>query len=155
MSEYITKHPIDSYTEQVQLLNPSHLNGSGRLFGGQLMQWIDTVAAVVARRHANTNVTTARVADLEFKSPAKTGDLIVLAGKMVYSGRSSMEICVKSYVENLDGKRHLINQAHLILVALDKSGVPCPVPKLIPITEEEKREYEKAKRRKERRDGKN
>ena len=40
----------DSYTEQVQILNQSNINGFGRLFGGQLMQWIDVVAAVVARK---------------------------------------------------------------------------------------------------------
>ena len=41
-----------SRTIQTQILLSQHINGSGRLFGGQLMQWIDIVAAVAARRHA-------------------------------------------------------------------------------------------------------
>ena len=55
------KYVSDSYTEQVQILSQSTLNGYNRLFGGRLMQWIDVVAAVVARRHSNCNVTTAAV----------------------------------------------------------------------------------------------
>ena len=35
------KYPRDSYTEQVQILSQSALNGYNRLFGGRLMQWID------------------------------------------------------------------------------------------------------------------
>ena len=38
------KHVSESYTEQVQILSQSTLNGYNRLFGGQLMQWIDVVA---------------------------------------------------------------------------------------------------------------
>ena len=48
-------------TEQIQILMPEHINGYKRLFGGKLMEWIDVVAAVAARRHSNRNVTTAAV----------------------------------------------------------------------------------------------
>ena len=51
----------DSITEQIQIIMPEHINGYGRLFGGKLMEWIDVVAAVVARRHCNCNVTTVSV----------------------------------------------------------------------------------------------
>ena len=36
----------DSYTVQVHLLNQSHLNHYHRLFGGQLMMWMDEVAGI-------------------------------------------------------------------------------------------------------------
>ena len=52
------KYVRDSYTEHVQILSQSSLNGYKRLFGGRLMEWIDVVAGVVARRHSNRNVTT-------------------------------------------------------------------------------------------------
>jgi len=42
----------ESRTEQVQILTQGTLNGDKRLFGGKLMEWIDVVAAVVARRHS-------------------------------------------------------------------------------------------------------
>ncbi len=149
MSELAAKTPKESCAEQVQILTQSTMNGNNRLFGGKLMEWIDIVAAVTARRHANRNVTTALVDTLEFRSPAKANDLIVLFGKIVYAGRTSMEICVKSYVERLSGKRELINSAYVVLVAIDEDGNPCPVPPLIPETSEECAQYEAAKHRRE------
>lgn len=111
------------------------------------MGWIDIVAVVVARRHSNRNVTTAAVDRLEFKGSAKANNLIVLSGKMIYAGRTSMQVCVKSFVEEQDGSRLLINRAYLTLVALDENEAPCEVPALIPETEEEKLEYAAAELR--------
>ena len=56
----------DSRVETVHIVRPNHLNAAGRLFGGMLMQWIDEVAALVAKRHTHTNVTTASVDNLSF-----------------------------------------------------------------------------------------
>jgi len=132
------KHPSDSYTEQVQILTQGTLNGFKRLFGGQLMEWIDVVAAVVARRHSGHNVTTVAVDNLQFAGPARANDVVLLAAKMTYVGRTSMEVCVKTYVEALDGERELINTAYLVMVALDEFERPAPVPRLVPETDEEK-----------------
>lgn len=77
------KKPSESYTESVQILNRSTMNGYDRLFGGKLMEWIDVIAAVVARRHSKKNVTTVLVNRLEFKKPAFANDLVVLTGKIV------------------------------------------------------------------------
>ncbi|MBQ3868565.1 MAG: acyl-CoA thioesterase, partial [Clostridia bacterium] len=63
------KRVADSYTEQIQILTQSNLNGYNRLFGGQLLAWIDIVAAATARRHSNRNVTTVCVSELVFKAP--------------------------------------------------------------------------------------
>ncbi|MEF9896369.1 MAG: acyl-CoA thioesterase [Clostridia bacterium] len=143
----ITKRVRDSYTEQVQILTQSTMNGFNRLFGGQLMQWIDVVAAVVARRHANRNVTTASIDQLTFEGAAHSNDTLVLKGHITYAGRTSMEVCVRTYVEQLSGELQLINTAYLVLVALDGLERPTQVPGLILETENEKAEYEQAKRR--------
>ncbi len=145
------KRVCDSYAEQVQILTQANLNGYSRLFGGQLMEWIDIVAAVVARRHSECNVTTAVVDMLEFKKPAYANDTVIIKGKVTYVGRTSMEIKVETFVEALCGERTLINTAYLLMVALDENDKPTEVPKLIIETEEEKREFEAAKLRKERR----
>lgn len=68
------KHPADSRTEQVHIITQSDINGFGRLFGGVLMAWIDILAAVVARRHSDRNVTTVFVDTLEFRAPARVND---------------------------------------------------------------------------------
>ncbi len=141
------KEVAESRTEQVQILNQSNINGFGRLFGGQLMQWIDTVAAVVARRHSERNVTTVLVDSLEFKKAAKVNNTLVLNGHLTYVGRTSMEVCVNTYVEALSGERTLINTAYLVMVALDENERPTAVPGLILKTDEEKAEWESAKAR--------
>lgn len=145
----MNKKVSESKTEQVQIISQSDLNGYKRLFGGQLMQWIDTVAGVTARRHCGKNVTTAMVDSLQFKEAAYANDLIVLIGKVTYVGRTSMEVCVRSYVEGLDGMRRLINTAYFVMVALDENEKPSEVPGLMLETEEEKMEWEYAKKRNE------
>ena len=105
------KRVSESRTEQVQILSQGTLNGYKRLFGGKLMEWIDVVAAVTARRHSGRNVTTAAVDSLEFKEAAYANDTLVIIGYITYTGNTSMEICVKTYVESLDGTRRLINKA--------------------------------------------
>lgn len=141
------KTPADSRVERTQILMQSDLNGSHRLFGGRLMEWIDVTAGAVARRHSNHNVTTALVDGLVFRAPAFSDDMVVLEGKMVFVGRTSMEVRVDSFVEALDGTRKLINTANVTLVALDEDGCPCPVPPLIPQTPEERAAFDEAKER--------
>ena len=133
--------------EQVYQVRPEHLNGSGRLFGGRLMEWIDEVAGLVAMRHAQSNVITASVDNLKFIRGVYQGDLLVLIGKMTYVGNTSMEVRVDTYIEHLSGKKELINTAYLVLVALDDHEQPTTVPRLRLETEEEEREWEAGARR--------
>lgn len=143
----IGKKPSESFTESVHILTLGNMNGYSRLFGGKLMEWIDINSAVAARRHSGRNVTTVSVRNLEFKEPAFANDTLVMTSKVVYVGRTSMDICTRSYVEKLDGTRILINSAYLTMVALDEHDRPTPVPPLEPETDEEKRDFEEAKAR--------
>ena len=127
----------DSRVETVHIVRPSHLNGANRLFGGILMQWIDEVAGIVAKRHCGGNVTTASVDNLTFLHGAYQNDLVVIKGKVTWVGSSSMEVCVDTYVENPQGERHRINNAHFMMVALDENDQPVKVPRLILQTEDE------------------
>jgi acyl-CoA hydrolase len=133
-----TKTVTESLVETVHIVQPSHLNGAHRLFGGILMQWIDEVAAIVAKRHCNGNVTTASVDNLTFLQGAYLDDLVVIKGKMTWVGNSSMEVCVDTYVETPTGHRDHINNAHFIMVALDQNDKPVKVPRLLLQTEDEK-----------------
>lgn len=132
------KRVDDSRAETCHLVMPMHLNGANRLFGGVLMQWIDEVAGVVAKRHSNANVTTASVDNLTFLQGAYQNELIIIKGKVTWVGTSSMEVCVDSYVENRQGELHRINNAHFMMVALDDDGKPVKVPRLLLETDDEK-----------------
>lgn len=145
--EIRAKLTADSRTEQVQIVLPQHANSAKRLFGGMLMAWIDVVAAVVARRHANAEVTTACIDTLRFDAPAKVGETILLVGCITYVGRTSMEVRVDTYSESLDGRRERVNRAYLVLVALDEEGRPKEVPGLVLVTDEEREEWQAGERR--------
>jgi acyl-CoA hydrolase len=139
-----------SKTEQVHLIQPSDLNGGNRLFGGALLNWIDEVAAIVAMRHAGVKtVTTAAIDHLEFKSGAYLNDLIVLIGYVVYTGTTSMEVRVDTYVESTDGMRRIINRANVILVALDEHNTPTAIPQLSIENDVQREQYMQAKQRRE------
>lgn len=137
-----------SKTEQVHLIQPSHLNGGMRLFGGTLLNWIDEVAAIVAMRHAGVKtVTTAAIDHLEFKAGAYLNDLIVLIGYVIYTGKTSMEVRVDTYVESTDGMRRPINRANIVLVALDENNEPTPIPQLVLENDIQREEFMQAKLR--------
>ena len=138
-------------TTGVQIVLPQHCNGYARprLFGGQLMAWIDIIGAVAARRFARSAVTTVCVDNLNFISPAYLNDTVVQDARVTWTGRTSMEVRVDSYVEQLDGGRTLVNRAYAVFVALDENDRPSSVPEFIPETDEERSEYEAALRRRE------
>lgn len=136
------KKPGQSYSEQIQIVMSNHINGSQRLFGGRLLEWIDVVAGVVARRHSGCDITTATIDRLQFLSSAHVNDTIVLAGRVTWVGNTSMEVRVDTFVEEFSGKRTLVNRAYLVLVALDKNERPARVPGLLLETDEEWAEWE-------------
>lgn len=143
----ITKSVEDSLTEQQYLICPAHINHYGRLFGGQLLKWIDELAGIVAIRHCGSTVTTAAIDNLQFRGPAYTGDMIVLRGWVTCVGRTSMEVRVDTYREAMDGHRELINKAYIDMVAIDCKGRPMEVPDLAIETEAQRLEWEAAQKR--------
>ena len=143
------KKVADSVVETVHIVRPNHLNGANRLFGGILIQWIDEVAGIVAKRHSMRNVITASIDNLRFIKGAYQNEMVVIIGKLTYVGKTSMEVRVDTYVENREGIRIPINRAYFVMVALDEDDKPVPVPKLILETEAEKAEWEAAEIRRE------
>ena len=128
-------------TTTVQIVMPQHCNGYAkpRLFGGQIMAWIDVIGAVAARRYTSRAVTTVCVDNLSFLKPAFLNDTVVQEAVVTWTGHTSLEVRVNSMVERLNGSRELINRAYLVFVALDGEGKSTEVPKFVPETDEEKK----------------
>ena len=141
------KHISESRTEQQYLIRPAHMNHYGRLFGGELLRWIDELAGIVARRHANANITTAAIDNLQFKAPVYAGQMLMNDRQNTYAGTTSKEVRVDTYTDDLDGMRRVINRAYIVMVAIDDNGRPVPVPDIIIETEEDRMEYESAIKR--------
>ena len=136
-------------TTAVQIVMPQHCNGykKPRLFGGQIMAWIDVIGAVAARRYTQRAVTTVCIDNLTFLQPAYLNDTVVQEAVGTWTGRTSLEVRVDSLVERLDGSRELINRAYAVFVAIDEEDRPVAIPPFVPETTEEKQEYAAAEER--------
>lgn len=143
------KKVSDSTTEQFHMVMHEHINGINRLFGGQLLAWIDETAGIAAKRHCGRDATTVAVDNLHFKSGAYLNDLVVLVGKVTYVGNTSLEVRVDSYIEKNDGSRHPINRAYFVMVCMGDDDRPTKVPPLITENDGEQMEWENAKKRRE------
>ncbi len=143
------KRVSDSTTEQVHVIMYPDINGIDRLFGGQLLKWIDEVAAATARRHCGHDATTVAIDNMNFKAGAYLNEVIVLIGKITHVGNTSMEVRVDTYREEADGSRHPINRAYFVMVGMGKDGKPTPAPGLILENESEQMEWDNAIKRKE------
>lgn len=143
-----TKFPRESVTVKTEHVLPNDTNHVGNLFGGKLMQWVDICAAISAQRHCGHVVVTAAINHVSFDKPILQNSVVTLEAKVSRAFKSSMEVFVDVYVENMvTGQKTKCNEAITTFVAIDENGVPLPVPELIPETDEEKRRYVSALRR--------
>ncbi len=140
--------PTFSRTEMTELVLPGDSNQLGNILGGRLMHWIDLAAAITAARHAGHVAVTASMDSLEFLHPVKVGQVVRLIAQVNWVGRTSMEIGVDVYREDLhDHDVKKTSTAYLTFVALDDTGKPVQVPPLIAETPEEMDRFHQAERR--------
>lgn len=137
-----------SRVKMSELVMPNDTNPLGKLIGGKLMQWMDICAAISAQRHCNRHVVTVAVDNVEFVSAASLGDVVVIEGEVTRAFRTSMELSMRVWAENLrTGSKHLCTTSFYSFVAVDADGKPVPVPEIVPETEMEKYRYEQAEKR--------
>ncbi len=130
------------------LVLPENTNTLGNLMGGQLLNWMDVISAISAHRHCKRIVVTAAVNNVSFQHPIKLGDIVTIEAKVSRAFSSSMEVYMEVFIEdNATGKKLKSNEAIYTFVAVDQLGTPIDVPDLVPETEEEKRRYDGALRR--------
>ena len=140
----------ESASEMTEIVLPNDANVLNALLGGRLMHWIDLAGAMAAHRHSRQHVVTASIDHLDFLVPVRVGDFVILRSSVNRVFHTSMEVGVKVWVENYraEESRH-VSSAYLTFVAVDVNGNRLPVPPVIPETEEEKRRYDGAARRRE------
>lgn len=143
------KHPRESIAITTKVVLPNETNTLGKLFGGQLLSWMDEIAAISAGRHCRGTVVTASISNVSFNVPIELADTVTLEAKVSRAFRTSMEVIIDVWVENREtGELKHCNQAIYTFVSIDQDGKPLPVPEIIPETNEEKERYQAALRRK-------
>lgn len=142
------KHPSDSLVIMNELVLPNDTNLLNNLMGGRLLHWMDICAAMTARKHCSRSVVTASVDGVSFNSPIRLGDVVSLTSKITRTFRTSMEIHIEVWAENMqEGTRLKSNEAYYTFVAVDGYGTPIQVAEIEPENEEEQRKYDGALRR--------
>ena len=133
------RSPRESESTIARAMLPPDANPAGNVFGGTILKMIDEIAGIVATKHCRRNCVTANIEHIDFIYPVHIGDLLELKGRLNFVGKSSMEVGVEVFAENLEeGDINFAGRAIVTMVALDESARPIQVPRLKLQTEEDK-----------------
>jgi acyl-CoA hydrolase len=131
-----------------ELVLPNDTNTFGNLMGGRLMYWMDIAAALAAMKHCSAPVVTASVDNISFENPIRLGNVVHIQAKISRAFNTSMEIHINVWGEDaIQQYKYKSNEAYFTFVALDPNGKARTVPPVEPTTEEEKKLFESALRR--------
>jgi acyl-CoA hydrolase len=140
----------ESASNYSEIALPNDANPLGNLLGGRVMHLVDLAGAIAATRHCRRPVVTVSVDSMTFLHPVHIGQLVILKSQVNRAFRTSMEVGVKVWVEDLGtGQLRHTSSAYLTFVALGPNNEKVPVPASIPETAEEVRRYEEAGKRRE------
>src|SRR5688572_22891383 len=143
-----TKTSKESAVTMTELVLPNDTNTFGNLMGGRLMYWMDIAAALAAMKHCGEPVVTASVDNISFENPIRLGNVVHIEARVSRSFNTSMEVYMKVWGEDaLRQYKYKSNEAYYTFVALDQFGKPHAVPALVPESEEDKKLFEGALRR--------
>ncbi len=138
----------ESLVRMTELVMPNDTNPLHNLMGGRMMHWMDVVAAISAGRHSNAVVVTASVDNVSFGESIKLGNVVTLEAQVTRAFRTSMEVHINVWAEDIPkGRKVKSNEAFLTFVALSAEGKTIEVPEALPETDEDRRLYEGALRR--------
>ncbi len=132
------------------LVTPNMANFNGNAHGGQILKLLDEVAYACASRYCGKYVVTLSVDKVFFKQPIPVGSLVTFLANINYTGNTSMEVGIKVITEDI--QKQIVthtNTCYFTMVAVDENGKPAKVPKLELITDDDKRRYHNAEKRKE------
>jgi acyl-CoA hydrolase len=143
-----SKTATQSQITMTELVLPNDTNTFGNLMGGRLMYWMDIAAALAAMKHCNSPVVTASVDNISFEAPIKLGNVVHIEAKVSRSFNTSMEVHLKVWGENaIQQNKYKSNEAYYTFVSLDENDRPKKVAQLVAETDEEKKIFESALRR--------
>ncbi len=131
-----------------QLMLPEHANPFGNVHGAWVFKLVDEAAGTAAMRHCRARVVTKLVDQMTFDGPVHVGELVHVAARLTWTGRTSLEVAITVDAEGpLSGTIRRTNTAYLVFVALDGDGNPQPIPPLLLETPADHAEWDAAEER--------
>lgn len=127
---------LETKVETRRLIFPAQANAIGSAHGGNLLKWMEQLAAMSAMRFAGADVVTVGVDRTRFSGPIPEGEIALLDAFVYEAGETSVETHVRGFHEDPHtGERDLVADAGVTLVAVDEDGDSTTVPGLSVTTE--------------------
>ncbi len=136
--------------ESTRVVLPEEALVGNFMFPGKLLMGIDEAGGILCVRYTRGVVVTACMDALDFYSPIRVRDIIVLKAGLNHVGRTSMEVGVKVLAEEpLTGEVRHTCTAFLTYVHVGPDRRPLPVRSFMPESDAERRRWEAALMRRE------
>ncbi|XP_004613280.2 acetyl-coenzyme A thioesterase [Sorex araneus] len=135
----------DTSVQSIELVLPPHANHHGNTFGGQIMAWMEAVAAISASRLYEAHPSLKSVDMFKFRGPSTVGDRLVFNAIVNNTFQTCVEVGVR--VEAFDcqewseGRGRHINSAFLIYKAVDDKQELVTFPRIKPMSKDDFRRY--------------
>jgi len=97
------KKVADSKTVMTEMIMPNDTNPIGDLMGGNLLRWMDIIAAITAGKHCESHVVTASVDHVSFTQSIHLGDVITIQSCVTRAFNTSVEVFVEVFAANIKG----------------------------------------------------
>lgn len=143
-SRRIRISPALTTAHQTHIIMPQHANSIGITFGGQVLQWVEQAAFVVAARASRgSHLLTAGMDGVTFAKATRVGYTFYVEAQATAIFGSSAEVMVSLWGEvPEEGKPFHCGDAFVTVVSVDADGAPVDSAfELVPETEEEKIRY--------------
>lgn len=112
---------------------PSDVNFGGKVYGGEVMKWIDQTAYACATGYAQNYCVTVYVGGIRFYRPISIGAIVKVEAQVIYTGTTSIHIAVNVFSRQLkDKKFEKTTHCVIVFVSTDEEGKPVPVDKFKP-----------------------
>src|SRR5918994_4673553 len=98
----------ETVTEMIHWVFPEHAGAPGQIHGGRMMQWITQAGTLAASRVARGTAVLGAMDDIDFLQPVKVGEIAILRAQVEYVGKSSLEVGVRVFAENVTTGRRAV-----------------------------------------------
>lgn len=116
---------MDTYT----LVRTEHLNHNGKLFGGQLLKWVDEFAWLAAAKDFKYNILVTRAMEnIEFRHTVSNGSILRFHIEKIRQGTTSADYTVDVYADprGCDVESYIFSNK-VTFVAIDENGNKTPL----------------------------
>jgi acyl-CoA hydrolase len=129
----------------IDIVFPGDTNHHGTLFGGAGLALMDRIAFIAASRFGRVPFVTASCERVDFKKPARIGEIVEVNARPIWAGRRSLTVEVGLIAETIVGaERHLCTRGvfHMVAVPDDERSPDWSLPSLPEAFDEESRRDE-------------